>query len=89
MDKVSKIGVEVDMTNLEELSDTVDRVSSALSDVTPQVVIRGARNCTFNIYPSNTKVYDINAGRPATLEAIEWPEDWDDDDWDGDDDERD
>ena len=29
-----------------------------MDDISPQVVIRGAKSCTFNIYPSVTKIYE-------------------------------
>lgn len=45
----------------EEALETTKELSDLISDMTPQVVIRGARGCTFNIYPSSYKVYEREA----------------------------
>lgn len=41
----------------EEAIEATNELVSLMDDISPQVVIRGARNCTFNIYPSTTKIY--------------------------------
>ena len=41
----------------EEALDTTNELVSLMDDISPQVVIRGAKGCTFNIYPTTTKIY--------------------------------
>lgn len=60
MENVKEIGVKLKM-DAEEALETTKELSDLISDMTPQVVIRGARQCTFNIYPSSYKVYEREA----------------------------
>ena len=48
------IKVDVDTDGIEEATEKVQSLSDAIAAFPAQVIIRGARNCTFNIYPSQT-----------------------------------
>ena len=50
IDAKLNLDAEQALEDVKELVDLMDEIS-------PQVVIRGARDCTFNIYPSVTKIY--------------------------------
>lgn len=42
----------------EEALEKTKELVDLMDEISPQVVIRGAKNCTFNIYPSSTKIYE-------------------------------
>lgn len=42
----------------EEALEKTKELVELMDEISPQVVIRGAKNCTFNIYPSSTKIYE-------------------------------
>lgn len=54
--KIDDIEAKIEIDADEALEKTNELVS-LMDDISPQVVIRGARGCTFNIYPSSTKIY--------------------------------
>lgn len=56
MKKVDTIGIDVEV-NADEAIEKTNELVSLMDGITPQVVIRGARDCTFNIYPSSTRIY--------------------------------
>ena len=51
-----EIKVEVDTEGVDEAVEKVQSLSDAISAFPANVMIRGARNCTFNIYPSQTMI---------------------------------
>lgn len=57
MENLKELGVKLKI-DAEEALETTQELSDLISDMTPQVVIRGASQCTFNIYPSSYKVYE-------------------------------
>lgn len=50
------IDAELKLDAEKALEDTRELVD-LMGEMTPQVVIRGARGCTFNIYQSSTRIY--------------------------------
>lgn len=56
MKKFDTIGIDVEV-NADEAIEKTNELVSLMDEITPQVVIRGARDCTFNIYPSSTRIY--------------------------------
>ena len=56
--KLDEVKVEVNTDGVEEATEKIQGLSDAISAFPAQVVIRGARNCTFKIYPSQTMIYD-------------------------------
>lgn len=42
----------------EEALEKTKELVDLMDEISPQVVIRGAKNCTFNIYPSSAKIYE-------------------------------
>ena len=65
MDNKIRIKAEVDMEQIEEatektreLADETQNLADALNEFPANVMIKNARNCTFNIYPSQTKIID-------------------------------
>ena len=63
MDDKIRIKAEVDTEQIEEatektreLADETQNLADALNEFPANVVIRNARNCTFNIYPSQTRI---------------------------------
>ena len=55
--KLDTLEMEVKVDLEEALEDTRELVD-LMDEISPQVVIRGAKNCTFNIYPSSTRIYE-------------------------------
>lgn len=49
--------IEVDTGNLDEATEKVQNLADAINEFPAQVIIRGARDCTFNIYPSQTRIF--------------------------------
>ena len=62
MDDKIRIKAEVDMEQIKEatektreLAEETQNLSDALNEFPANVMIKNARNCTFNIYPSQTR----------------------------------
>ena len=51
-----EIKVKVSTEGLDEAVEKVQSLSDAIGAFPANVMIRGARNCTFNIYPSQTMI---------------------------------
>lgn len=51
MSKLETIEAELKL-DAEEALDTTKELVDLMDELSPMVVIRGAKNCTFNIYPS-------------------------------------
>ena len=65
MDDKIRIKAEVDTEKIEEatektreLAEEAQNLSDALNEFPANVMIKNARNCTFNIYPSQTRIID-------------------------------
>lgn len=56
--KDASIKVDVDMDGVEEATEKVQELSDAIAAFPAQVIIRGARNCKINIYPSQTMIME-------------------------------
>lgn len=52
--RTDKLELEVEAKGLDAIKEEVDDLSDAINSFTSQVVIRGARDCVFNIYPNQT-----------------------------------
>lgn len=55
--KMEPIEAELKINADQALEDTRELVD-LMDEISPQVVIRGARDCTINIYPSSTRIYE-------------------------------
>ena len=55
--KIDDIEAKIKL-DAEEALETTNELVSLMDDISPQVVIRGAKNCTINIYPGQTMIYD-------------------------------
>ena len=44
---------------LEETKEGIEELSDALCDLPSQVTIRNCRNCTINVYPSQTRLVEV------------------------------
>lgn len=54
--KISEIEAEIKL-DADDAIEKTNELVSLMDEISPQVVIRGAKNCTFNIYPSATRFY--------------------------------
>ena len=69
MDDKIRIKAEVDTEQIEEatektreLAEEAQNLSDVLNEFPANVVIRNASNCTFNIYPSQTRIISEDVG---------------------------
>lgn len=63
--KIDDIEAKIKL-DAEEALESTNELVSLMDDISPQVVIRGAKNCTFNIYPTTTKIYYGEENEPST-----------------------
>lgn len=56
MKKIDAIGIDLEV-NADEAIEKTNELVSLMDEITPQVVIRGARDCVFNIYPGSTRIH--------------------------------
>lgn len=63
--KIDDIEAKIKL-DAEEALESTNELVSLMDDISPQVVIRGAKNCTFNIYPTTTKIYCGEENEPST-----------------------
>ena len=54
MDK--EINIEVNAEGIEDVTEKVQNLSDALGAFPANVMIKNCKNCTFNIYPSQTMI---------------------------------
>ena len=54
----NKILIECETTGFDEATEKVETLVEAYDGFPPQVQIKGCRDCTINIYPSQTKFYE-------------------------------
>lgn len=54
-----KIKIAVETEGFEEAIEQVDMLAEAYDGFPPQVQIKGCRDCTINIYPSQTKIIGV------------------------------
>lgn len=50
--KVEPIEVEVKTKGFEEATEKIEALADAYDGLPPQIMIKGARDCVFNIYPT-------------------------------------
>ena len=55
--RAEELEIEV-KADMDDVLEKTNELVSLMDDISPQVVIRGAKDCTFNIYPSVTKIYE-------------------------------
>lgn len=55
-----KIKIKCETEGFDEATEQVEALVEAYDGFPPQVQIKGCRNCTINIYPSQTKIIDSN-----------------------------
>lgn len=48
----SEINIDVNTKGMDETIEKTEQLADALGDFPPQVTIKYAKNCTFNIHPS-------------------------------------
>lgn len=60
MDKT--ILIQAKTEGFEEATQKVEALADAYDGFPAQVTIRNCNNCTFNIYPSQTKLLEYNGG---------------------------
>lgn len=57
-----KVEVECETKGFYEAIEQVESLAEAYDGFPPQVQIKGCRNCTINVYPSQTKFYEQTKG---------------------------
>lgn len=77
MEKKQTLEIEVETKGFEEATEKVETLADAYDSFPAQVNIRGSRSCTFNIYPSQTKIVEL----PQIEEEDEETEDDPKDHW--------
>ncbi len=58
MDK--KVRIECETEGFEEAEEKIEALASAYDGFPAQVTIKGCRNCTINIYPSQSKYTEVH-----------------------------
>lgn len=53
-----KYTLRVETEGMEEATEQVEKLADAYDGFPAQVTIKNCRNCTFNIYPSQTKIIE-------------------------------
>lgn len=61
MDKNKEITIDVKTRGMEEAHEQIEALADAYDGFPAQVNIKGARDCVFNIYPSQTKIIGIDS----------------------------
>ncbi|MBR3125387.1 MAG: hypothetical protein IKF42_08280 [Mogibacterium sp.] len=56
--ETNKIMIECETAGFDEAIEQVEALVEAYDGFPPQVQIKGCRNCTINIHPSQTKFYE-------------------------------
>lgn len=54
-----KIKIKVETEGFEEAIEQVDMLVEAYDGFPPQVQIKGCRDCTIKVYPSQTKIIEL------------------------------
>ena len=57
----NNIKINVETEGIEEATEKVETLADAFDGFPSQVEIKNCRNCTFNIYPSQTKIVEARA----------------------------
>ena len=55
-DVESKFKINVETEGMEEATEQVEKLADAYDGFPAQVTIKNCRDCTFNIYPSQTRI---------------------------------
>ena len=61
--ETKKIMIECETAGFDEAIEQVEALVEAYDGFPPQVQIKGCRNCTINIHPSQTKFYENTTER--------------------------
>lgn len=56
----NKVLIECETRGFDEATEQVEALAEAYDGFPAQVNIKGCRDCTINIYPSQTKIIDFN-----------------------------
>ena len=56
----NNIKINVETEGLDEATEKVETLVDAFDGFPANVMIKGCKNCTFNIYPSQTKLVTIH-----------------------------
>lgn len=54
-----KVKIKCETEGFEEATEQIEALVEAYDGFPPQVQIKGCRDCTINIYPSQTKIIDV------------------------------
>lgn len=54
----NKITIDVEANGLSKVKEEIEELGDALELFPPNVTIKYSKNCTFNIYPSQTLIKD-------------------------------
>ena len=55
-----KIMIECETKGFEEAAEKIEALVEAYDGFPPQVQVKACRNCTINIYPSQTKILTVS-----------------------------
>ena len=58
MNNESKYTINVETKGIEEATEQIEMLADAYDGFPAQVTIKNCRDCTFNIYPSQTRVVE-------------------------------
>ena len=56
----NELNLEVNVEGMDEAIEKTEQLSDALGDFPAQVTIKYAKNCTFNIHPSQFMTWESN-----------------------------
>ena len=59
--KNNEIAIDVKTRGMEEAHEQIEALADAYDGFPAQVNIKGARDCVFNIYPSQTKIIGMDS----------------------------
>lgn len=60
IEKESKVLITCETKGFDEATDKVEALAEAYDAFPAQVQIKGCRDCTFNIHPSQTKIISVD-----------------------------
>ena len=53
------VNIKVETEGLDEATEKVESIADAINGFPPQVAFKYLRNCTINVYPSQTKFVEV------------------------------
>ena len=57
---MDSIKLKIETEGMDDLAEKVDELNDAFNEFNSQVIIKRCENCTFNIYPSQTKICSVD-----------------------------